>query len=53
MRSIYCHGAHVLPHHIGEVVNKFQEAAVSDIKTPIPQIYDKLTKQFVSLNIYL
>jgi 5-hydroxyisourate hydrolase-like protein (transthyretin family) len=51
MRGIHRHDERVLPFHIGEVVNEFQQAAVSDIKTPIPQIYDQLTKEFVSFNI--
>ena len=51
MRGIHHHHERVLPFHIGEVVHKLEQAVVSDIKTPIQQIYDQLTKKFVSSNI--
>jgi hypothetical protein len=46
MTGTYKHEQHLLPFHIGKIVNEIRQAVVSDIKTPLPQIYDKLAKKF-------
>ena len=38
IRSIHRHHERVLPFHVGGIVNEFQQAAISDIRTPLPQI---------------
>ncbi|CAF3348916.1 unnamed protein product [Rotaria sp. Silwood2] len=47
MRGTHKHGQRLLPFHIGEIVNEFRQAIVSDIRTPLPQIYDKFAKKFL------
>ena len=47
MRGIHHYEEHVLPFHIGEMVHEFQQEAVSYIRTPLPQIYDRIAKKFV------
>ena len=47
MRGIHRHQERVLPFHIGEMVHEFRQTATTDLKTPLPQIYDRLTKKFV------
>ena len=47
MRGIHHHEERVLPFRIGEMVHEFQQEAVSDIRTPLPQIYDRIAKKFV------
>ncbi|CAF4223064.1 unnamed protein product, partial [Rotaria sordida] len=42
LKVIHQHEERVLPFHIGEIVNEFQQAAISDIRTPLPQIYDRI-----------
>ena len=51
IRGTHQHEERLLPFHIGEAVNEFQQAVTSDIKTPLPQIYDRVTKKFVSFSI--
>ncbi|CAF3137818.1 unnamed protein product [Rotaria sp. Silwood2] len=46
IRGIHRHEERVLPFHIGATVYEFRQAAVSDIKTPLPQIYDRIAKKF-------
>lgn len=53
IRGTHQHEERLLPFHIGEAVNKFQEAVTSDIKPLLPQIYDRVTKKFVSFSIYV
>ena len=50
IRGVYRHGERILPFHIGAAVHEFQQTSVSDIKTPLPQIYDRVAKKFVHLN---
>jgi hypothetical protein len=51
IRGIHRHEERMLPFHIGEVVHEFRQAAVSEIRTPLPQIYDRITKKFVHINV--
>ena len=51
IRGTYQHEERLLSFHVGESVNEFQQAVASDIKTPLPQIYDRVTKKFVSFSI--
>jgi len=53
MRGTHKHDQRLLPFHIGEIVNEFRQIAVSDIRTPLPQIYDKLAKKFVRFTLSL
>ena len=50
IREVHRLGERILPFHIGAAVHEFQQIAVSDIKTPLPQIYDRVAKKFVHLN---
>lgn len=47
IRGVHDHNDRQLPFHIGEVINELQEKATTDIRTPLPQIYDRLVKKFV------
>jgi hypothetical protein len=53
MRGIHRHQERILPYHIGEMVHEFRQVATKDLRTPLPQIYDHLTKQFVCFSFYL
>jgi len=47
MRGIHRHQERILPYHIGEMVHEFRQVATTDLRTPLPQIYDHLAKEFV------
>jgi hypothetical protein len=51
VRGVHRHEERILPFHIGEIVNEFRQAVVADIKTPLPQLYDRLAKEFVCFTI--
>ncbi|CAF1317084.1 unnamed protein product [Rotaria sordida] len=41
IRGTHRHGERVPPFHILQVVHEFRQKAVSDIRTPLPRIYDQ------------
>jgi hypothetical protein len=47
IRGLHNHNERQLPFHVGETVNELRQAAAADIRTPLPQIYDRLAKKFV------
>lgn len=47
MRDVHNHSERLLLHHIGEAVNEFKKAVIEDVRTPIPQLYDRVVKKFV------
>jgi hypothetical protein len=51
IRGIHRREERMLPFHIEEVVHEFRQAAVSEIRKPLPQIYDRITKKFVRINL--
>jgi 5-hydroxyisourate hydrolase-like protein (transthyretin family) len=53
MRGIHRHQERVLPFHVGEMVHEFRQTAVNDLRTPLPQIYDQLTKKFVCFSVQI
>ncbi|CAF4331429.1 unnamed protein product, partial [Rotaria sp. Silwood2] len=46
MRGNHRHEERVRPFHIVQMVHEFQQEAISDIKTPLPRIYDQIAKKF-------
>ncbi len=52
MRGIHRHQERILPYHIGEMVHEFRQVATTDLRTPLPQIYDHLAKQFVCFFLF-
>ena len=47
IRGLHNHKERQLSFHIGELVKELQKTAAADIRTPIPQIYDRFAKKFV------
>ncbi|CAF4142991.1 unnamed protein product, partial [Rotaria sordida] len=44
--GIHQHEERVLSFHSRGIVNKFQQATISDIRTPLPQIYDRIRHEY-------